>query len=521
MRSFQRLVDSVKYFLNDKSTPAGKEFGLCNVNQVEHCDDPEQDMGQSNRNAEKVESSVNSSLHRLQPIMISAICLFSFGFTSTLASAEQSQVVENASPASQSGVDGNPQLKQANPVLTKLVRDYDFTQSLYSLVLSQKLSQSLSKDSPLNSQMISQSNQNLLLRLTGRPSYEITEEGRQFIAQNKKWLKSFDWVPVMQEGVSVGEQLRLNYDPSAVNAAFEMNNIKVWPSVLRPSILVMGTYVQNGSLIKLNQSQVESQAVAPLLEKSKQMGLKLAIPESIDDWVFPVEPEQSLNKIQEWLLASEKDYLLSYKISTRNINSNLNAHRMPSENQQYELSWRVFTSSGKEIIKGRAFGDNQAVLIEKMLPMVTARLVDFTETKLQKKAQLYLNLLEVTDAEVLIHAREYLNQELPTIEKLQLSELEGELAQFTLNLKGSYQDFLGWIMQNPSFNVVNESEILRQIDVVYSMPVEVDESQLEALLESGMSEQAKDTTENTQTQNSQIAPVGATIMQDNRREVVQ
>ena len=471
MRSFQRLIDSVKYSSDNKNTPAGKGFAM------------------------------------------TATFMLMLGMSSSAVMAEQKTL---AQPVKESAA------LPVNPVQTKLVQDYDFSKSLYSLVLPVSISQHLAKDAPLNSKLITQSNQDLLLRLTGRPSYAITPAGQKFIAQDKRWLKSFDWVPMMQEGVAVGEQLRLNFDQSIVNSAFEAEQIKLWPAIVRPSILVMGTYVQNGNLIKLNQSQMESQALAPLLEKSERMGVKLAIPVSVENWVFPVEPEQSVDKIQEWLIASEKDYLLSYKLSTRNVNTNFSSGRQLAEKQQYEISWRVFANSGKEIIKGRTFGDNQALLIKKMMPMVTARLADLTENKLKKKAQLYLNLLQVSDAELLIHARGHLNQELPTIEKLHLSELEGELAQFTVNLKGTYQDFLGWIQQNPNFEIMNESEILRQIDVIYSMPVEMDESQLEALMEAERLEQNSEQNAGAvELDEAPTAPVGETIMQDNRREVAQ
>lgn len=342
------------------------------------------------------------------------------------------------------------------------VEEYAPSQPLFSMVLPRTSKQGFE----LSDEVLTKSTQQLLLRITGQPGIEKTDYGQNFINNGRKWLKSYDRVPVLSEGVTVGEQMRLNFNQTLVEKALSQNHVQIWPEALRPNIVLMGTLVQQGSLLKLNQTHRDREVLQSLLIKADQLAIPVNVPQSTSDWVYPVEPKQNSEKIQEWLLSTQTDFLLSYKLVA---NSGSSAAK-------YELSWRLFSPSATQLLKGRLFGESQQQLVERMMPLLSARLVDLTQSKLKRKSQLYLNLLEITQPEQLIQARVQIQEELPTLEKLHLSELDGNLAQFVIDLKGDYQDFLLWIEQMPNFSVMNASEILHQIDVVYTMPSEDSES---------------------------------------------
>lgn len=345
------------------------------------------------------------------------------------------------------------------------VIEYGTQNSLYSVLFSQEISQSIPRNAPLSNALLQEANARLLQRLTGRSTYAQTDEGKTFIAAKKKWLRSFDWLPIRAEGVLVGEQLRLNFDKTLVSQFLEEANIEVWPKIVRPKVLIMGTYVQGGDLMKMTVFPEPSRQIQKLISDARQLGLAVAFPSRAQRWVYPIKPQPNTENLQERLIASQHDYLLSYQVTAKPTGT---------QTQTYELNWSLYNTSGQLVKDGRLFDANQMQLIGEMLPRVTEHLATITQLTLQQETQLFLNLLQVTDAEQVFFAKEQLQNDFPVITSLHLLELEGELAQFDLSFNGRYHDFLGWLHQNATFTVLNESDVLRQIDVVYSIPVEVD-----------------------------------------------
>lgn len=355
---------------------------------------------------------------------------------------------------------------QAAEIQTRSVQIIENTHDLFSIVIPENFPQ-LSRENPITPELLSFANEALLLRLTGNPSYKLTPAGESFIAQNRRWLKSYNWIAVMQEGVKVDERLKLNFDEKLVSEALQAEKMPVWPVMLRPSLLVMGSVVQQGTLQKISYSQAQFQQNVSLLQAGDQAAVNLSLPQTANDWVYPVDAAQSLGLIQDWLMATRQDYLLSYQLRL--------------QDEQKELIWRVFGQDGSEISRGRLLATDTVELLNQMLPQVSLRLVEKTQKTLETQAQLRLNLLKVNDAESLFAAQKQLKQDFPTINQLILSEVEGDLAQFDIDFQGAYSDFLIWLQKHSEFRVVHESEALNQIDVIYMMPAKSEESLLESL----------------------------------------
>lgn len=313
----------------------------------------------------------------------------------------------------------------------------------------------------ISDEQVRQAMTELLVRITGQPVLLKNPIGQQFLAKGRSWLSSYNRVPVLQEGVKVGEKLRLNFDAKNVQMALSEIDFEVWPMALRPKTLVMGTLVQRGSLQKLDFASSQFRNDASIMTPAEKYALPISLPIKNDAWVFPVNPENNLTQIQELLLATDQNYLLSYKLVTN-----------PDAN---ELSWRVFAESGSVIAKGRLLGLDKQALLDQMVGLVMSRYVDLTRKKLLVQDRLRVNLLGVTDAQSLLEAKQSLQENLPTVTHFQLTEIEGSLAQFDIAFQGAYQDFLVWIQQSQTFEIVNESEALRQVDVNYIMPPEPEE----------------------------------------------
>lgn len=396
-----------------------------------------------------------------------AVCGWCF-VGSALAQTEPSEVFKASSNAMESKaslvVDKSSDAFTTHAMQTFQTQTFLPNSALFSVLLPVDISLGQKHDNPITPELLTAASQIMLLRLTGRLASEKLPAGELFIQQAKRWLKSYNWVPVLQDGVKVDEQLQLNFDEPLIQAFFEEQGLKLWPKLLRPKILVMGAMVQQGTVQKLTAAQFKYQSNTSLLPAGEKFALPLSAPVALEPWIYPLNPQKQIGVIQDWLIASQSDYLLTYKVDTQDDNQGTTS--------QYELSWRLFSQAGEDISRGRLFGVDRLELLNEVIPRIMSRLVDVTEKKLTQQAQLRLNLVQVEAAEQLIQAKQTLQQDFPTINTLHLSEVEGDLAQFAVDFNGGFHDFLIWLQKHPSFSVVHESEALHQIDVTYIMPVE-------------------------------------------------
>ena len=311
-------------------------------------------------------------------------------------------------------------------------------------------------NSVVNNDLLSAQTQNgmqiLLMRLTGRTQLVKSKIGQDYISNAKNWLASYYIKPRMEDGVAVGKNIELHFDINRLKKAFSEQHIKLWAVTQRPKTLVMGTFVQQGRLEKLNQEILDYRVDVDYRDIPKQLGLPIAIPEERAQWVFPVEPNSSDSKVQEILVSSNKPNLLSFKL-------------VAVANGKYELSWYLFALNGATLAHNQSVGLDRQVLMHNMFENVMQHYVKLSAVQNIRKNHLYLNIHQVAFGDQINQLEEELKQQQPMIRKVNLVSLQAGKVQFDIEYQGEYQTVLNWFKQWSKVQFVNALSNQQEIDV--------------------------------------------------------
>ena len=311
-------------------------------------------------------------------------------------------------------------------------------------------------NSVVNNDLLSAQTQNgmqlLLMRLTGRPQLVASKMGQSYIKNAKNWLASYYIKPRVEDGVAVGKNIELHFDSNSLKKAFSEQHIKLWAVTQRPHTLVMGTFVQQGRLEKLNKEILDYRVDVDYREVPEQLGLPITIPEERALWLFPVEPNSSDSKIQEILVGANQQNLLSFKL-------------VALADGKYELTWYLFALNGSTIAQNEAVGLDRKVLMQTMFETVMQQYVKLSAVKNIRQNHLYLNIHQVAFGDQINALEEELKQQQPMIRKVNLVSLQAGKAQFDIEYQGDYQDVLNWLKQWTKVEFVNALSNKQEIDV--------------------------------------------------------
>ncbi|BBP46219.1 hypothetical protein THMIRHAS_15920 [Thiosulfatimonas sediminis] len=294
----------------------------------------------------------------------------------------------------------------------------------------------------------------LLLRLTGKKALLASPRAAILLANPRNLLKTYDYVPIVQEGVQVGRKLRLTFDEIAVKSALAQAQIKIWPLNLRPKLLLMGTLVENNSVTKLNKEALQYRVDVNLLEQFAQLALPAMVPVDATTWVYPMNPANNIGPLQDVMVQTSQDKLLSYKLN----------HRV----DDFELSWYLFAQNGTVLAKGKANSTERNVLFNDMVNLVLARLVELNRDLLEVNDQVVINLTNIRDLQAIGQATQQLEQTIPTLTDLRLVTVEQQLAQLQIAFRGDYANLMAWLASLPQFEILRSSEMLRQVDAKFT-----------------------------------------------------
>ncbi|MEA1987942.1 MAG: DUF2066 domain-containing protein [Pseudomonadota bacterium] len=315
---------------------------------------------------------------------------------------------------------------------------------------SQKGNESINND--LLSTQTQKGMQILLMRLTGRKQLVASKVGQEYINNSKNWLASYYIKPRVEDGVAVGKNIELQFDSNRLKKAFSDQHIKLWAVTQRPKTLVMGTFVQQGRLEKLNQEILDYRVDVDYRDMPKQLGLPVTIPEERAQWVFPVEPNPSDSKVQEILVSTNQQNLLSFKL-------------VALANGKYELSWYLFALNGSTLAQNESVGFDRQVLMQAMFEGLMQQYVKFSAVQNIRKNQLYLNIHQVAFGDQINQLEEELKQQQPMIRKVNLVSLQAGKAQFDIEYQGDYQNVLNWLKQWSKVQFVDALSNQQEIDV--------------------------------------------------------
>lgn len=292
----------------------------------------------------------------------------------------------------------------------------------------------------------------LLLRLTGRKQLITSKVGQNYIQHAKSWLASYYIKPRMEDGVTVGQNIELHFDAVRLKKAFSDQHIKLWAVNQRPNTLIMGTFVQQGRLVKLNQEILDYRVDVDYRNYPQQYGLPVLIPEDRGQWVFPVEVNPRDSKVQEILVATNQQNLLSFKL-------------VALGNAQYELSWYLFALNGSTIAHSQSTGSDRQMLMQAMFAAVMQEYVKLSAAESIRKNHLYLNVHNVTYGDQINQLEADLKSQQPMIRKADLVSVQVENVQFDIEYQGDYQAVLNWMKSWPKVSFVNALSNRQEVDV--------------------------------------------------------
>ncbi|MBN2646932.1 MAG: DUF2066 domain-containing protein [Thiotrichales bacterium] len=298
-----------------------------------------------------------------------------------------------------------------------------------------------------------QAMQILLLRLSGQSALQQAARTETLRQQARQWLRNYQYVPLLQDGVKVGVKLRFLFDEEALKPLLSQAQVKIWPTLMRPKMLVMGAVLENQTLTKLTQANLAFRPDIPLMALAHERAMPIQLPLSDQVWIYPLNPANNLMNLQEVLIQSEQQRLLSFQLSKRG--------------PQQELSWYLFDNTGAVLTKGSVQGSQQTPLFEQMLNITMERLMEESRPLLETRDQVVLNVIGINGLAELEQARQLIQQALPNVSSMALQELKADRAQFKLDYLGDYANLQQMLRPLPQFTLISASEMLRQLDLQF------------------------------------------------------
>lgn len=292
----------------------------------------------------------------------------------------------------------------------------------------------------------------LLLRLTGDAALLQSQEGRAFMEDAKGWLKRYSFEPRKEEGVTVGQNLLLEFDRQRLLKAFQAKNIIVWPQKERPKTLVMGALLQQGGLLNLTPEALSYRPDIEFRPYPQLLALPFVLAANERNWVYPMADAASPAQVQALLMQAGADYLLSFRLE-----QNLQGRS--------ELQWRLYNQAGQAVAFDSAAGAKGVALTQRMFDRLMAVYSDGYRQSASVLGAAVLGLNRLNSAEQLIEAERFLRAQRPTIHQVKLLALQGARAEFEVVYQGRYEDLLAAFMGIEGAELLEQSAVTARVEL--------------------------------------------------------
>lgn len=306
--------------------------------------------------------------------------------------------------------------------------------------------------SPNLNSKIRQGMRDLLLRLTGDAGLSRSDEGRELIRHAKSWLKNYQFEPRKEEGVTVGQDLVLEFDRQRLLKVFQSKQILVWPSGQRPVTLVMGSYLEGGSLMKLTQEVLGYRPDIEFRSYPELLALPIRFADGQSAWFYPIEDGAGREEIQTALLKNESRNMLAFQVSR-------------DASRRYSLKWQLYNPSAEVILKGEATGKRLKGLMQGMFDRMMAAYSYEYRQSADVLGVASIAISQLSSAEQLIGVERFLSQQKPIVHQVFLEALKGDRAVFEVVYQGGYRSFLERVMAIEESELVKESAVTGEIEL--------------------------------------------------------
>ncbi|MDA3806949.1 MAG: DUF2066 domain-containing protein [Thiomicrorhabdus sp.] len=311
---------------------------------------------------------------------------------------------------------------------------------------------STQKASQVLDQAITQGMETLLVKITGQKRFLGSAVAQGYLKNAKAWLVTYDIKPRMEDGVQVGQNIVLQYSAPRLTAAFKQHRVDIWPLAQRPKLLVMGSFLYKGELLKMTEDMMRYRIDIEFRHYPQQMALPITLPESAQNWILPQVPNPSNALIRTVLQKANQDYLLSFKLIKR-------------EASTYALVWTVFAPSGVVVTKGQITGGDRPSLMQAMFDQVMQRyalLAKQTNSDVQK---ITLNVYDLVNADQMQEIEMRLKANQAMFNSIKLRSIQAGLVQYEIDYQGRYQNVVTWLRAWQIIDFIGESNNLHQVDV--------------------------------------------------------
>lgn len=296
----------------------------------------------------------------------------------------------------------------------------------------------------------------LLVRLSATPDINNTVAGRVFLQNPRSWLESYNYRPVMSEGVEIGQKIIFNFNQSLVSKFLQNNNITIWHFQQRPKTLVFGSQKLGGTVTNIKSSNINNLPTLDFRTISKQLALPIKTPTiKVSDnlWVTP-QAQISANTLARLSNLFLADYILTFQ-----------EYIALTGNKTF--NWKLYSANGSLVLRGKESNRLAIKNIENMF----SRLLSFY-AKPYLKQSLITNSVTLTISAVDEFIKfATIKKELQNIsaitQRVRLTRLENNAAIFNIQFNGSLSDLLSQINRIDNLTVLSDAFSQANITAVW------------------------------------------------------
>lgn len=292
--------------------------------------------------------------------------------------------------------------------------------------------------------------QDLLVRLTGDSSILSKAEAQPFIKQPKSWLSTYRFEPRKEDGVTIGQNLVLDFDSRRLLKAFQNAHIQIWPSSERPATLLMGRFKSSGSVLNLNSETLSYRPDIDFRSYPKLLALPYAIASKQARWVSPTEVDSSA--VQALLAQSQQPYLLNFQIEQQS-------------GEAFHLVWTLFNREGGKVDSASLKGDALQPLMQAMFNRIIAIYSFSYRQSAGVLSTATVSFNDLMSAEQLIDIEAFLKSKKPVVHQVFLQKVTGDRADFQVVYQGQYEEFLRLAASVDNSVLLDESALTGEINL--------------------------------------------------------
>jgi len=298
----------------------------------------------------------------------------------------------------------------------------------------------------------------LLIRLTGQKSFLTSRVAQMYLKNPKSWLKKYDITPRLEEGVMVGENIVYTFLEDKLRQEFRQRFVPIWPLSQRPNTLVMGTLVQGGSLIRLDEASLHDRLDVEFRHYPNKVNLPITLPASFNgvksDWILPVKSAQTTSLIQAMLAKLDLPYLLSFKVVMHGGKNN-------------RLTWALYDESGVRQLSGEQGSGTVTMLTEQMFVQIMqhyTHIKPHNQTELESEPQtIQLIIYGIEKLEQIQILERILSSSSSEIRSIELVSMQLGQVQYRITPQSTYQKVLNWIQGRPLLRLEENNQEKRLI----------------------------------------------------------